>query len=200
LITGAIFCDTRPATIIKSACRGDGRKTSAPNRDTSNRAAAIDIISIAQHANPNPSGQIELFRAQFTALSSVVKIIPSSSSSFPKSSGLLSVTCFPSDVLMDASSNPFSHTPNLETNPFPSWKSLLTSYPPGRFEVCEWETQRGDAVVVAAVGKWESRVVGGIPKPAGCAGAFSTAVWRDAPNRIVASWLLPPVISIWCVK
>src|SRR5215469_18441159 len=99
-ITGAIFCDRRPATIIKSACLGDGRNTSAPNCATSNREAAIDIISIAQQASPNPSGQIELRRAQFTALSRVVKMIPSSSSSLPKSSGLVSVTCLPSDVLI----------------------------------------------------------------------------------------------------
>src|SRR5437667_10717854 len=99
-MTGAIFCERRPATIIRSAWRGDGRKTSAPNRATSKRAAAMDIISIAQQANPNPSGQIELLRAQFTALSSVVKMIPSSSRSLPKSSGLVSVTCLPRDVLM----------------------------------------------------------------------------------------------------
>src|SRR5437016_1084755 len=60
----------------------------------------MDIISIAQHANPKPSGQIELRRAQFTALSSVVKIMPSSSSSLPKSSGLVSVTCLPRDTLI----------------------------------------------------------------------------------------------------
>src|SRR5258707_5894703 len=113
-MTGAFFCESRPATIIKSACRGEGRNTSAPNRATSNRAAAIDIISIAQHAKPNPSGQIELFRAQFTALSSVVKMIPSSSSSLPKSSGFVSVTCLPSDVLIVPRS-PFSHTLTLET-------------------------------------------------------------------------------------
>src|SRR2546430_1813306 len=60
----------------------------------------MDIISMAQHARPKPSGQMELLRAQFTALSSVVKMMPSSSRSLPKSSGLVSVTCLPSDVLM----------------------------------------------------------------------------------------------------
>src|SRR5579859_3670403 len=60
----------------------------------------MDIISIAQQAKPKPSGQIELRRAQFTALSRVVKIIPSSSSSLPKSSGLDSVTCLPRVVLI----------------------------------------------------------------------------------------------------
>src|SRR5260370_19745024 len=100
-MTGAIFCESRPATIIKSACRGEGRNTSALKRATSNRAAAMDIISIAQHARPSPSVQIELLRAQFTALSSVVKMMPSSSSNLPKSSGLVSVTCLPNDVLID---------------------------------------------------------------------------------------------------
>src|ERR1700756_2928655 len=66
----------------------------------SNRDAAMDIISIAQQANPNPSGQIELRRAQFTALSSCVKMIPSSCSSLPKSSGFVSVTCFARVVSM----------------------------------------------------------------------------------------------------
>src|SRR2546430_12232404 len=37
LSTGAIFSVTVPATIIKSACRGDGRNTSAPKRAISNR-------------------------------------------------------------------------------------------------------------------------------------------------------------------
>src|SRR5437879_1879051 len=99
-MTGAIFCERRPATIMRSAWRGDGRKTSAPKRARSKRAAAMDIISMAQQASPKPSGQMELLRAQFTALSRVVKMMPSSSRRFPKSSGLVSVTCLPSDVLM----------------------------------------------------------------------------------------------------
>src|SRR5437773_9763183 len=69
-MTGAIFCERRPATIIRSAWRGEGRKTSAPKRATSKRAAAMDIISMAQQARPKPSGQMELLRAQFTALRS----------------------------------------------------------------------------------------------------------------------------------
>src|SRR5215469_13182221 len=132
-ITGAIFCDSRPATIIRSACRGDGRNTSAPKRATSNREAAIDIISMAQHANPNPSGQIELLRAQFTALSSCVKMMPSSCSSLPKSSGLLRVTLFPRLVvslitpLVPCS---FSHTPCAVTNGRRERRSLLTEATP----------------------------------------------------------------------
>src|SRR5271167_527349 len=76
-ITGAILLETRPAMIIKSDWRGDGRKTSAPKRAISNRDAPIDIISIAQQANPNVMGQIELFLIQFTAESSVVSTTPS---------------------------------------------------------------------------------------------------------------------------
>src|SRR5580704_3121678 len=62
--TGDIFSVTVPATIIKSAWRGDGRNTSEPNRAISNREVVEAIISIAQQASPNVSGQIALFRAQ----------------------------------------------------------------------------------------------------------------------------------------
>src|ERR1700694_3477524 len=62
--TGPIFSVTVPATIMRSAWRGDGRKTSAPNRAISNREVVDEIISIAQHASPNVSGQMALFRAQ----------------------------------------------------------------------------------------------------------------------------------------
>ncbi len=43
----------------------------------SNRDALIDIISMAQQASPKVIGQIEFLRAQLTALSSVVKMMPS---------------------------------------------------------------------------------------------------------------------------
>src|ERR1043166_8227616 len=76
-MTGAILLETRPAIIIKSDCRGDGRNTSAPNRAISNREAPIDIISIAQQARPNVMGQMEFLRVQFTAESSVVSTTPS---------------------------------------------------------------------------------------------------------------------------
>src|SRR6201999_638840 len=108
-MTGAIFCDRRPATIMRSAWRGEGRKTSAPKRATSKRAAAMDIISMAQQARPKPRGQIELRRAQFTALSSVVKMMPSSSRSLPKSSGLVRVTFLPRDVLIGPRTDIFAH-------------------------------------------------------------------------------------------
>src|SRR5271155_4556747 len=75
-ITGAILFDTRPAIIIKSLCRGDGRKTSAPKRAISKRDAPIDIISMAQQARPNVIGQMEFLRIQLTVESSVVMTIP----------------------------------------------------------------------------------------------------------------------------
>src|SRR5690348_5383059 len=76
-ITGAILFDTRPAMIIRSDWRGDGRKTSAPKRAISKRDAPIDIISIAQHARPKVIGQIEFLRIQLMTLSTVVRTTPS---------------------------------------------------------------------------------------------------------------------------
>ena len=76
-ITGAILFETRPAMIMRSLWRGDGRKTSAPKRAMSKRDAPIDIISIAQQASPNVMGQMEPLRIQFTAESSVVNTTPS---------------------------------------------------------------------------------------------------------------------------
>src|SRR5580704_2611579 len=76
-ITGAILLETRPAIIIRSDCRGDPRITSAPKREMSKRDPIIDIISMAQQANPNDIGQIEFLRPQLMALSSVVVIMPS---------------------------------------------------------------------------------------------------------------------------
>ena len=64
---GAIFCETRPAMIIRSAWRGEGRKTSAPKRAMSNRDAPMDIISMAQQASPNDIGHSDDLRAQFSA-------------------------------------------------------------------------------------------------------------------------------------
>src|SRR5258708_40057992 len=76
-ITGAILFETRPAIIIRSDWRGEGRNTSAPKRAMSKRDAPIDIISIAQQAKPNVMGQIEFFRIQFTTLATVVSTTPS---------------------------------------------------------------------------------------------------------------------------
>src|ERR1700733_1936804 len=78
-MTGAILFETRPAMIMRSLWRGDPRKTSAPNREISNRDALIDIISIAQQARPNAIGQIEFLRPQLITLSSVVVITPARS-------------------------------------------------------------------------------------------------------------------------
>src|ERR1017187_5253388 len=61
---GAIFFVTVPATIIRSAWRGEGRNTSAPNRARSHLAMEAAIISMAQQARPKPSGQIEFLRPQ----------------------------------------------------------------------------------------------------------------------------------------
>src|SRR3984893_19171847 len=69
---GAIFRESRPATIIRSACRGLPRKTSAPKRAMSYREALMDIISIAQHARPKLTGQIDDRRAHCTIFSTVV--------------------------------------------------------------------------------------------------------------------------------
>ena len=54
---GIIVLVTVPETIIRSAWRGEPRKTSAPKRAMSNRLEAVQIISIAQQARPNPRGQ-----------------------------------------------------------------------------------------------------------------------------------------------
>jgi hypothetical protein len=64
LTTGAILRDTRPETIITSACRGLARKTSEPNLARSFRAEVAFIISIAQHASPKVAGQSDDFLAQ----------------------------------------------------------------------------------------------------------------------------------------
>src|ERR1035438_10156886 len=76
-MTGAILLATRPAMIIRTDCRGDPRKTSAPKRAISKREALIDIISMAQQAKPNVMGQMEFLRAQLTAQSSLVSTMPS---------------------------------------------------------------------------------------------------------------------------
>src|ERR1700704_4709046 len=76
-ITGALLLETRPAIMIRSDWRGDGRNTSAPKRAISKRDAPIDIISMAQQAKPKVSGQMEFLRIQLTAESSVVRTTPS---------------------------------------------------------------------------------------------------------------------------
>src|ERR1700730_10285720 len=72
LRTGAILRVTVPATIMRSDWRGLGRNTSAPKRAISNREVDEAIISIAQQAKPNVSGQIADFRAQLKTQSTEV--------------------------------------------------------------------------------------------------------------------------------
>src|SRR5687767_14545234 len=70
--TGAIFRDTRPETIITSACRGLARNTSEPKRARSFRDEVEFIISIAQQARPNVAGHSDDLRAQLINESSRV--------------------------------------------------------------------------------------------------------------------------------
>src|SRR5512146_3191557 len=71
-MTGAIFSVTVPAMIIRSACLGDGRMTSAPNRARSKRAVIEVANSTKQHAVPNVIGQMADLRAQLKTRSTVV--------------------------------------------------------------------------------------------------------------------------------
>src|SRR6185503_10714965 len=52
--------------MMRSLCRGLGRKTPAPKRSISNRPAPVAIISIAQQARPKVIGQSADLRAQLT--------------------------------------------------------------------------------------------------------------------------------------
>src|SRR5581483_10838026 len=67
-----IFLVTVPATIIKSAWRGEGRKSSEPKRAISKRPPPDAIISIAQQARPNCMGQIEDLRPQLYKVSTIL--------------------------------------------------------------------------------------------------------------------------------
>src|SRR4051812_15105592 len=73
---GAIFFVTVPETISRSAWRGDGRNTSDPKRAMSKRAIEAAIISIAQQARPNCSGQTDLLRPKLTRSWIVVSRMP----------------------------------------------------------------------------------------------------------------------------
>ena len=70
--TGAIFCVSRPATIIRSLCRGVPRKYSAPKRPMSRRGLSVCIISIEQQARPKVAGQMAEVWVQAMAFSTVV--------------------------------------------------------------------------------------------------------------------------------
>src|SRR5216684_7475744 len=88
--TGAILRDTRPETIITSACLGEARKTSAPNLARSLRDEVAFIISIAQHARPKVAGHKEDLRAQLISESSCVVKISGSASAIVFSSPIFS--------------------------------------------------------------------------------------------------------------
>src|SRR6187549_1146066 len=88
--TGAIFRDSRPATIIRSDWRGEPRKTSAPKRAMSKREVLIAIISMAQHARPKVTGQIDERRAHCTIFSTDVVKTGISGSSVSRPMGTLS--------------------------------------------------------------------------------------------------------------
>src|SRR5207245_9481707 len=75
LSIGAILIVTVPETIMRSEWRGDAHGT-IPKRSTSNRDANVAIISIAQQASPNVTGQIDDLRAQLKIFSVVVVTIP----------------------------------------------------------------------------------------------------------------------------
>src|SRR3954447_20059400 len=70
--TGIILIVTRPATIIRSLCRGLKRIASAPKRAKSKREEAVAINSIPQQAVAKGIGHSELRRAQFTTFLSWV--------------------------------------------------------------------------------------------------------------------------------
>src|SRR5574341_608765 len=73
---GAILMVTVPETIMRSEWRGEAQGT-MPKRSTSKRDANVAIISIAQHARPNVTGQIDDLRAQLKIFSvEVVTIQP----------------------------------------------------------------------------------------------------------------------------
>src|SRR5512134_900506 len=76
LSIGAILIVTVPEMIIRSEWRGEAHGT-MPKRSTSKREAKVAIISIAQQARPNVTGQIDDLRAQLKILSvEVVTIQP----------------------------------------------------------------------------------------------------------------------------
>src|SRR5882762_8525364 len=94
--TGAILRETRPETIITSACRGLARKTSDPNRARSLRDEVAFIISIAQQARPNVAGHSEDLRAQLISESRRVV----------STSGKASAMMFSSPIILSLRSGP----------------------------------------------------------------------------------------------
>src|SRR6266403_2869298 len=111
--TGAIFRETRPETIITSACLGDARNTSEPNRAKSLRPLVAFIISIAQQARPKVAGHRADLRAQLMSESSrVVKISGSASAMTCSSPIIVWRKLVPCAVLLSCARAParlFSH-------------------------------------------------------------------------------------------
>jgi hypothetical protein len=68
--TGTIFMTTRPATSIRSHCRGLKRIASDPKRAMSYRLDAVDMSSIPQQAVANGIGHRLFARAWLTSQSS----------------------------------------------------------------------------------------------------------------------------------
>src|SRR5213594_1177560 len=90
---GAILSVTVPATMMRSDCRGLGRKIPAPKRSISKREAPVAIISIAQQARPNVMGQSADLRDQLKTKSTVVVMMPLDDSTI--SSLSLAIESFP---------------------------------------------------------------------------------------------------------
>src|SRR5258708_19247343 len=101
--TGAIFLETRPDTIITSACLGEARKTSEPKRARSFREEVAFIISIAQHAKPKVAGHSDDLRAQLISESSRVV----------KTSGKTSAIMFSSPITIELLPNQETFDPKL---------------------------------------------------------------------------------------
>src|SRR3990167_6155006 len=71
---GTILREIVPATIMRSACLGEGRATPNPKRSRSNREAPPAINSIAQQASPKVNGHKELARAMSKTSSTLKKL------------------------------------------------------------------------------------------------------------------------------
>jgi len=90
---GAILMVTVPETIMRSEWRGEANGT-IPRRSTSNREANVAIISMAQQARPNVTGQTEDLRAQFRKVSAtVVTMKPPGKLKIPSSTVSKSAEC-----------------------------------------------------------------------------------------------------------
>src|SRR5580704_9057802 len=76
LVTGAIFWLSRPATIIRSACRGVLEARSMPNLARSCFGPPVWNSSMAQQARPKVAGHTERARAHPATFSTEVSRTP----------------------------------------------------------------------------------------------------------------------------